>query len=164
MGSPSNTSRVGIVADLVLLANVIVLTALLSMLKVALSLPGIAGIILTVGMAVDANILIYERVREERDRGRDEVRVHRVLRTDHRGDRRLGDRLVRLVEVEGTPRRDVRARLVLVVVVARPEADEALHGEVLVEDDALLGHVAVELVLDLRVRALARRLLDDRLV
>jgi preprotein translocase subunit SecD len=55
----------GIVADLVLLANVIVLTALLSMLKVALSLPGIAGIILTVGMAVDANVLIYERIREE---------------------------------------------------------------------------------------------------
>jgi preprotein translocase subunit SecD len=55
----------GIVADLVLLANVVVLTALLSMLSVALSLPGIAGIILTVGMAVDANVLIYERIREE---------------------------------------------------------------------------------------------------
>src|SRR5688572_22787866 len=55
----------GIIADLVLLANVIVLTALLSMLKVTLSLPGIAGIILTVGMAVDANVLIYERIREE---------------------------------------------------------------------------------------------------
>ncbi len=55
----------GVVADLVLLANVIVLTALLSMLKQALSLPGIAGIILTVGMAVDANVLIYERIREE---------------------------------------------------------------------------------------------------
>jgi preprotein translocase subunit SecD len=55
----------GVVADLVLLANVIVLAALLSMLKVVLSLPGIAGIILTVGMAVDANVLIYERIREE---------------------------------------------------------------------------------------------------
>jgi preprotein translocase subunit SecD len=55
----------GIVADLVLLANVILLGALLSMLHVALSLPGIAGIILTVGMAVDANVLIYERIREE---------------------------------------------------------------------------------------------------
>jgi len=55
----------GIVADLVLLANVIVLTALLSMFGTALSLPGIAGIILTVGMAVDANVLIYERIREE---------------------------------------------------------------------------------------------------
>jgi preprotein translocase subunit SecD len=55
----------GIVADLVLLANVVVLTALLSMLGTALSLPGIAGIILTVGMAVDANVLIYERIREE---------------------------------------------------------------------------------------------------
>jgi preprotein translocase subunit SecD len=55
----------GIVADLVLLANVILLTALLSMMRAALSLPGIAGIILTVGMAVDANVLIYERIREE---------------------------------------------------------------------------------------------------
>jgi preprotein translocase subunit SecD len=55
----------GVVANLVLLANVVVLTALLSMLKTALTLPGIAGIILTVGMAVDANVLIYERIREE---------------------------------------------------------------------------------------------------
>jgi preprotein translocase subunit SecD len=55
----------GIVANLVLLANVVVLTALLSMFKLALTLPGIAGIILTVGMAVDANVLIYERIREE---------------------------------------------------------------------------------------------------
>jgi len=55
----------GIVADLVLLANVVLLTALLSMMHASLSLPGIAGIILTVGMAVDANVLIYERIREE---------------------------------------------------------------------------------------------------
>jgi preprotein translocase subunit SecD len=55
----------GIVADLVLLANVIVLSAILSMFGTALTLPGIAGIILTVGMAVDANVLIYERIREE---------------------------------------------------------------------------------------------------
>jgi preprotein translocase subunit SecD len=55
----------GLVADLVLLGNVVVLTALLSMMHQVLSLPGIAGIILTVGMAVDANVLIYERIREE---------------------------------------------------------------------------------------------------
>ena len=55
----------GLVADLVLLANVVLLTALLSMMRASLSLPGIAGIILTVGMAVDANVLIYERIREE---------------------------------------------------------------------------------------------------
>jgi preprotein translocase subunit SecD len=55
----------GLVADVVLLANVVLLTALLSMLRASLSLPGIAGIILTVGMAVDANVLIYERIREE---------------------------------------------------------------------------------------------------
>jgi len=57
--------RFGLVADAVLLANVLLLTALLSMLHTALSLPGIAGIILTVGIAVDANVLIYERIREE---------------------------------------------------------------------------------------------------
>ncbi|MBK6598583.1 MAG: protein translocase subunit SecD [Proteobacteria bacterium] len=55
----------GLVACAVLLANVVLLAALLSGLGAALSLPGIAGIILTVGMAVDANILIYERIREE---------------------------------------------------------------------------------------------------
>lgn len=55
----------GIVASAVLIANVIMITALLSLFKAALTLPGIAGIVLTVGMAVDANILIYERIREE---------------------------------------------------------------------------------------------------
>jgi preprotein translocase subunit SecD len=59
----------GIVADLVLLSNVVLLTALLSMMRASLSLPGIAGIILTVGMAVDANVLIYERIREEIRKG-----------------------------------------------------------------------------------------------
>lgn len=59
----------GLVADLVLLANVVLLTALLSLLHASLSLPGIAGIILTVGMAVDANVLIYERIREEVRKG-----------------------------------------------------------------------------------------------
>jgi preprotein translocase subunit SecD len=59
----------GLVADLVLLANVVLLTALLSMMRASLSLPGIAGIILTVGIAVDANVLIYERIREELRKG-----------------------------------------------------------------------------------------------
>ena len=59
----------GLVADLVLLANVVLLTALLSMMRASLSLPGIAGILLTVGMAVDANVLIYERIREEIRKG-----------------------------------------------------------------------------------------------
>ncbi|HEY7890227.1 MAG TPA: protein translocase subunit SecD [Steroidobacteraceae bacterium] len=59
----------GLVADLVLVANVILLTALLSMMGASLSLPGIAGIILTVGIAVDANVLIYERIREELRKG-----------------------------------------------------------------------------------------------
>ncbi len=55
----------GLVANVVLLTNVVLLAALLSMLQASLSLPGIAGIVLTVGMAVDANILIFERIREE---------------------------------------------------------------------------------------------------
>ncbi len=55
----------GMVANVVLLTNVVLLAALLSMLQASLSLPGIAGIVLTVGMAVDANILIFERIREE---------------------------------------------------------------------------------------------------
>jgi preprotein translocase subunit SecD len=55
----------GFVANAVLLANIILLAALLSFLPTSLTLPGIAGLVLTVGMAVDANILIYERIREE---------------------------------------------------------------------------------------------------
>lgn len=55
----------GVVASISLIGNVILLTALLSLMKASLSLPGIAGILLTVGMAVDANVIIYERVREE---------------------------------------------------------------------------------------------------
>ena len=55
----------GLVANLALLANVILLVALLGMLGATLTMPGIAGIVLTVGMAVDANVLIFERIREE---------------------------------------------------------------------------------------------------
>lgn len=55
----------GAIACVVLTANVVLLVAVMSMLQASLSLPGIAGIVLTVGMAADANVLIYERVREE---------------------------------------------------------------------------------------------------
>jgi preprotein translocase subunit SecD len=55
----------GLIADLVLAANVVLLLGLLSLAGAALTLPGIAAVVLTVGMAVDANILIYERIREE---------------------------------------------------------------------------------------------------
>ncbi len=55
----------GIVANIALVFNLVLLIAVLSMLQATLTLPGIAGIVLTVGMAVDANVLIYERIREE---------------------------------------------------------------------------------------------------
>ena len=55
----------GLVANLALFANLVLIVALLSLLQAALTLPGIAGIVLTVGMAVDANVLIFERIREE---------------------------------------------------------------------------------------------------
>jgi preprotein translocase subunit SecD len=55
----------GLVADLALFANLVLLISLLSMLGATLTMPGIAGIVLTVGMAVDANVLIFERIREE---------------------------------------------------------------------------------------------------
>jgi preprotein translocase subunit SecD len=55
----------GLTANLALLANLVLIVALLSMLQASLTLPGIAGIVLTVGMAVDANVLIFERIREE---------------------------------------------------------------------------------------------------
>ena len=55
----------GLIADLALFFNMILLISLLSMLGATLTMPGIAGIVLTVGMAVDANVLIFERIREE---------------------------------------------------------------------------------------------------
>ncbi len=55
----------GLVANLVLICNVVLLVAVMSLLQASLSLPGIAGIVLTIGMAADANVLIYERIREE---------------------------------------------------------------------------------------------------
>jgi preprotein translocase subunit SecD len=55
----------GLVANLALTMNLLLIVAILSMLQATLTMPGIAGIVLTVGMAVDANVLIFERIREE---------------------------------------------------------------------------------------------------
>ena len=55
----------GLIANFSLVANLIMLIGILTLLEATLTLPGIAGIILTVGMAVDANVLIFERIREE---------------------------------------------------------------------------------------------------
>lgn len=55
----------GMVANLALALNLVIIVAVLSLLQATLTLPGIAGIVLTVGMAVDANVLIFERIREE---------------------------------------------------------------------------------------------------
>ena len=60
----------GIFANLAVIINVIMIIGILSLLNATLTLPGIAGIVLTVGMAVDSNVLIYERVREEVRGGR----------------------------------------------------------------------------------------------
>ncbi len=63
----------GIVANIALILNLVFIMALLSLLKATLTLPGIAGIVLTVGMAVDANVLIFERIREELRLGKSAV-------------------------------------------------------------------------------------------
>jgi len=55
----------GLVADLALTLNLVLLLALMSLLQATLTMPGIAGIVLTVGMAIDANVLVFERIREE---------------------------------------------------------------------------------------------------
>ena len=55
----------GLIADIALSLNLVLIIAMLSLLQATLTLPGIAGIVLTVGMAVDANVLIFERIREE---------------------------------------------------------------------------------------------------
>jgi preprotein translocase subunit SecD len=62
--------RFGVYADIALMMNLILVLAVMSVLQATLTLPGIAGIVLTVGMAVDANVLIFERIREERRNGR----------------------------------------------------------------------------------------------
>jgi preprotein translocase subunit SecD len=59
----------GLIANVALLSNLVFIAAVLSMLGASLTLPGIAGIVLTVGMAVDANVLIFERIREELSAG-----------------------------------------------------------------------------------------------
>ena len=60
----------GLFADVALMLNIVFLMAILTMFGATLTLPGIAGIVLTMGMAVDANVLIYERIREEQRNGR----------------------------------------------------------------------------------------------
>nr|WP_316653948.1 protein translocase subunit SecDF [uncultured Gellertiella sp.] len=65
----------GLIANVALAANVIMIMAVLTMLGSTLTLPGIAGIVLTMGMAVDSNVLIYERVREEVRNGRSFVQA-----------------------------------------------------------------------------------------
>ena len=59
----------GLIADIALFSNLVFIVAMLSVLQASLTLPGIAGIVLTVGMAVDANVLIFERIREELSAG-----------------------------------------------------------------------------------------------
>ncbi len=60
----------GLLADIALLVNVVLILGALSAIQATLTLPGIAGIVLTMGMAVDANVLVFERIREELRRGR----------------------------------------------------------------------------------------------
>jgi len=60
----------GIIADLALVSNVFFLIGILASFTAVLTLPGIAGIVLTLGMAVDANVLMYERIREEMNKGK----------------------------------------------------------------------------------------------
>ncbi len=62
--------RFGAMADVALVFNMVMIGGLLSVLQATLTLPGIAGIVLTIGMAVDANVLVFERIREEVRAGR----------------------------------------------------------------------------------------------
>jgi SecD/SecF fusion protein len=62
-------SKGGVVANLALLFNIFFILGILAQFSAALTLPGIAGIVLTIGMSVDANVLIFERIREELARG-----------------------------------------------------------------------------------------------
>ena len=70
----------GLVADAALILNLVFLVGVLGLLGAALTLPGLAGILLTVGMAVDANVLIFERIREELAAGN---KIHAALRNGY---------------------------------------------------------------------------------
>ncbi|TFF18720.1 protein translocase subunit SecDF [Jiella endophytica] len=65
----------GVIANIALAVNVVLLFAILTAIGSTLTLPGIAGIVLTMGMAVDSNVLIYERIRDERRQGRSVVQA-----------------------------------------------------------------------------------------
>ncbi|WP_157019171.1 protein translocase subunit SecDF [Mesorhizobium xinjiangense] len=67
--------KIGIIANIALIANLTMIVGVLSFLGATLTLPGIAGIVLTMGMAVDSNIIIFERVREERAQGRSVIQA-----------------------------------------------------------------------------------------
>ncbi len=64
--------KAGVFADIAMLFNILLIFGILSGLGAVLTLPGIAGIVLTIGMSVDANVLIFERIREELDKGKDQ--------------------------------------------------------------------------------------------
>jgi len=66
----------GMIANVALVLNLVIIVAILSLLQATLTLPGIAGIVLTVGMAVDANVLIFERIREELKNGTVQQAIH----------------------------------------------------------------------------------------
>ncbi len=68
----------GVIANVALAVNLVLLVAIMSLFQAVLTLPGIAGIVLTVGMAVDANVLIFSRIREERMRGLADPQAIRV--------------------------------------------------------------------------------------
>ena len=62
--------RFGLAANVALITNLILIMGALSLFQATLTLPGIAGIVLTIGMAVDANVLVFERIREEQAMGK----------------------------------------------------------------------------------------------
>ncbi len=68
-------ARAGLIADLALFANIFFIFGVLASIGATLTLPGIAGLVLTMGMAVDANVIIYERVREELAKGKSMVKA-----------------------------------------------------------------------------------------
>jgi len=65
----------GLIANIALLLNVVLVLAILTMLGATLTLPGIAGLILTLGMSVDANVIVFERIKEELKGGKNQLRV-----------------------------------------------------------------------------------------
>ena len=104
----------GVVANLSLISNLLMLVGISTLLEATLTLPGIAGIILTVGMAVDANVLIFERIKEELHKENSNIWIQEILKKTK----------YKIIENE----KSIEKNDVLIIVDSSPEKKTKLYN------------------------------------